>query len=207
MNLSRHIFPYLFPKYTWKRITDQKVVYLTFDDGPIPDITEWVLHLLEKYNIKATFFCIGDNVRKHPEVFRQIVAHKHRIGNHTFNHLNGWKNEKITYEENILLANEEMTKHTILPKLLFRPPYGKIKQNQGKELLKRGYEIIMWSHISKDYDKNISSEECYQNAISAIQPGSIIVFHDSIKAEKNMKYALPKTIEYLIKEGYSFGIL
>lgn len=207
MNLSRHIFPYLFPKYTWNKSNNQKLVYLTFDDGPIPNITEWVLELLKKYNIKATFFCIGDNVRKHPHIFKKIIEAKHQIGNHTFNHLNGWKNDNIKYEENILLAHKEMEKYTSLSKLLFRPPYGKIKQKQGKELLKRGYEIIMWSHISKDYDNSITPEQCYQRAISDIKSGSIIVFHDSIKAEGNLIYALPKTIEYLLSEGYSFATL
>ncbi len=207
MNLSRHIFPFLFPKYTWSKPNNQKLVYLTFDDGPIPEVTEWVLEVLKKYNIKATFFCIGDNVRKHPHVFKQIIEAKHRIGNHTFNHLNGWKNDNIRYEENILLAHKEIEQHTPLSKLLFRPPYGKIKQKQGKELLKQGYEIIMWSHISKDYDNSITPEQCYQRAISNINSGSIIVFHDSIKAEQNLVYALPKTIEYLLSKGYSFATL
>lgn len=207
MNLSRHIFPYLFPKYTWNRPNNQKLIYLTFDDGPIPEVTEWVLKVLEKYNIKATFFCIGDNIRKHPNVFKQIVKAKHQIGNHTFNHLNGWKNDNMKYEENILLTHKEIEKYTSLPKLLFRPPYGKIKQKQGKELLNRGVEIIMWSHISKDYDTSITPEECYQRAISDIKSGSIIVFHDSLKAENNLTYALPKTIEYLLDKGFSFATL
>lgn len=209
MNLSRTILPFIFPRYTWKRQTNQKTVYLTFDDGPIPNVTEWVLDILRQYNVKATFFCIADNIRKHPHIFNRIIAEGHRVGNHTFNHLNGWKNENEYYLNNILLANEEISKHLILDKqpLLYRPPYGKIKKVQANNVLNNGYEIIMWSHLTKDYDKTITPEECYKRAITSMAPGSIIVFHDSIKASQNLYYALPKVIEYLLSEGYTLDCL
>ncbi|MCC9042492.1 polysaccharide deacetylase family protein [Myroides sp. M-43] len=209
MNISKIILPFLFPKYTWKRKTNQKTVYLTFDDGPIPDVTEWVLDILKQYDVKATFFCIADNVRKHPHIFKRIINDGHQIGNHTFNHLNGWKNENEYYLNNIQLAKEEMSKHLSIDRqtLLYRPPYGKIKKSQANKVLNKGHEIIMWSHLTKDYDKTITPEECYKRAIASMAPGSIIVFHDSIKASHNLYYALPKTIELLLSQGYSLDIL
>lgn len=209
MNISRVILPLLFPKYTWRHKTNQKTVYLTFDDGPIPEVTEWVLDILKQYNAKATFFCIADNIRKHPHIFNRIINDGHQVGNHTFNHLNGWKNENEYYLNNIRLAKEEMSKHLSLDKqtLLYRPPYGKIKKSQAKEVLNKGYEIIMWSHLTKDYDKTITPEECYKRAITSMAPGSIIVFHDSIKANINLRYALPKTIEFLLSQGYTLECL
>lgn len=204
MNIAKTILPLLFPKYTWKRTTSIQEVHLTFDDGPIPDVTEWVLDILKQYNVKATFFCIADNVRKYPHIFKRIIVEGHSVGNHTYNHLNGWKNETEYYLNNVWLANEEMSKHISLgDKLLFRPPYGKIKKAQAKSILNNEYEIIMWSHLTKDYDKNITPKQCYERAINIIEPGSIIVFHDSIKASHNLYYALPKTIEYLLSRNYT----
>lgn len=209
MNISRSLLPILFPKYTWKRKTAQNLVHLTFDDGPIPDVTEWVLDILKQYNVKATFFCIADNIQKHPSIFNRIIKEGHRVGNHTFNHLNGWNNNSEHYLNNIRIAQDEISKYTTIPKnkTFFRPPYGKIKKSQANMVLSKGYEIIMWSHLSKDYDKTVTPEECYKRAIKNMAPGSIIVFHDSIKASTNLYYALPKTIEYLISKGYSLDIL
>lgn len=209
MNISKILLPLLFPKYSWKRNTSQKLVYLTFDDGPIPEVTEWVLDTLKHYEVKATFFCIADNVRKYPNIFKRIIAEGHRVANHTFNHLNGWKNDNEYYINNVLLARKEMSKYTTLEDkpLLFRPPYGKIKKRQAQTITDYGYEIVMWSHLTKDYDKKTSPEECYKRAIKDITPGSIIVFHDSIKASHNLYYALPKTIEYLLSKGYSLSDL
>lgn len=209
MNISRLLLPLLFPKYTWKRPNNQKHIYFTFDDGPIPEVTEWVLDILKQYQVKATFFCIGDNVRKHPAIFNRILQEGHQVGNHTFNHLNGWKNANEVYTNNFYLSTEEMAKHTSFENRtrLFRPPYGKIKKQQAKTVISDGYEIIMWSHLTKDYDKNTTPEQCYKRAIKNMAPGSIIVFHDSIKASHNLYYALPKTIDYLLSKGYTFSTL
>lgn len=198
---------FLFPQYTWKRSTLEKVVYLTFDDGPIPDVTEWVLDLLKQQQIKATFFCIGDNIRKYPTVFQRVLAEEHRVGNHTFNHLKGWKTSLKDYIANFQLCQQEIAKHQKLETQLFRPPYGKIKKKQGKHLIEAGYEVIMWTLITKDYDANLSPQACLNRTLKRVKPGSIIVFHDSLKAEKNMKYTLPLLIKHLKDKGYSFALL
>ncbi len=201
------LLPHIFKQYTWRKKGQDKTVYLTFDDGPIPIVTEWVLDILKHYNIKATFFCIGDNIRKHPEVFKRIIAENHQIGNHTFNHLNGWKTDLDYYITNINLCQTEMMKNTSICSNLFRPPYGKMKKNQSIEIQKLGYEIIMWSNISKDYDSKTSPEVCLKNALFNLKTGNIIVFHDSLKAENNLRYALPKLIEILLAKGYNFSKL
>ncbi|MBB1150588.1 MULTISPECIES: polysaccharide deacetylase family protein [unclassified Myroides] len=198
---------FLFPQYTWKRTTSEKVVYLTFDDGPIPGVTEWVLDLLKEQQIKATFFCIGDNIRKHPHVFQRLLAEKHQVGNHTFNHLKGWKTPLKEYIANFHQCQQEIEKHQKPLAQLFRPPYGKIKKEQGKYIVDQGYEVIMWSLITKDYEAKISPQACLNRTLKRVKPGSIIVFHDSIKAEKNMKYTLPLLIKHLKEKGYSFALL
>ncbi|MEE4000089.1 polysaccharide deacetylase family protein [Tenacibaculum sp. FZY0031] len=195
------ILKQLFAKYTWSFFTNKKEIYLTFDDGPIPEVTEFVLNQLNKFNAKATFFCIGDNVRKHPAVFSRIVNEGHSVGNHTFNHLNGWENSNTAYIENTskcesLLPNQR-TK-------LFRPPYGKIKRRQAKQLLTNGYKIIMWDVLSADFDPTITKETCLQNVLKNVENGSIIVFHDSIKASDNLYYALPKVLKEFSQRGYDF---
>ncbi len=208
----------IFSNYTWKIATNKKEIYLTFDDGPIPKITPWVLKTLEKFNAKATFFCVGDNIKKHPEVFKQIINHGHSIGNHTFNHLQGWKTNTYNYLQNIektetvinRLKTEDRKPSTINQQPtnnLFRPPYGKIKSKQAKALQSKGYKIIMWDVLSADFDQKISPEKCYQNVIKNAQNGSIVVFHDSEKAFKNLEYTLPKVLEYFTKEGYVFKAL
>ncbi|WP_395044229.1 polysaccharide deacetylase family protein [Flavobacterium sp.] len=187
----------LFSNYIWDIPNDEKKVYLTFDDGPTPEITQWTLDLLEKYNAKATFFCIGDNVKKFPEIYQKIISNKHSIGNHTFNHLNGWKTENNIYFENVALSKTEHYKLSTENCNLFRPPYGKIKPSQSKILRKLGYKIIMWDVISYDFDAKISQEHCLQNVLKNIKSGSIIVFHDSKKAFHNLEYVLPRTLEFL----------
>lgn len=201
------LLSFLFPNYTWQKSHKDKVVYLTFDDGPIPEVTTWVLDLLKQQQIRATFFCIGDNIRKHPHLFQRILAEQHQIGNHTYNHLNGWNTTFEDYIANFDLCQQEILKHIKQPALLFRPPYGKIKRKQGHYLIKRGFEIIMWSIITKDYDATLSPQQCLKQTIKQITSGSIIVFHDSLKAEKNLRYVLPLLIEHLKKEGYSFAVL
>ncbi|NNE32592.1 MAG: polysaccharide deacetylase family protein [Winogradskyella sp.] len=191
----------LFPNLVWSVNTGKKELYLTFDDGPIPEITEWVLQQLKNYNAKATFFCIGRNIEKHQQIFKSIVNNGHSVGNHTYNHLKGWKTATDLYIEDTI-----KTQKLLYPdiKMLFRPPYGKFKVSQSKQLQKLGYKIILWDVLSYDWDSSVSKKMCYNNVVDAAKPGSIIVFHDSIKANKNLTYTLPKILEYYSKRGYSF---
>ncbi|MFM1828510.1 MAG: hypothetical protein RL624_751 [Bacteroidota bacterium] len=185
----------------WSRSTKHKRIYLSFDDGPHPTITNFVLDILKENGIKATFFCIGDNVLKYPETFERIVKEQHSIGNHTHNHLNGWKTDNIQYYKNILQA----AKH--IPSKLFRPPYGKIKPTQANYLLKRGWRIIMWNSLSADFDMSIDGITCFNNVISTMKNGSIIVFHDSEKAFDRLKIALPLLIKYCKEHHYEIRAL
>lgn len=194
----------LFSNYVWDIPNNENKVYLTFDDGPTPEITQWTLILLKKYNAKATFFCIGDNIRKYPEIFQKIIADEHSIGNHTYNHLNGWKTSTDYYIENAKLYETEHCKLNTANCQLFRPPYGKIKPSQSKILRKLGYKIIMWDVISYDFDATISKEQCLENVLKNVQSGSIIVFHDSKKAFQNLEYVLPRTLEFLKDKGFVF---
>lgn len=197
----------IFNNLVWDIPNSDKKIYLTFDDGPIPKVTEWVLDLLKSEEIKATFFCIGDNIKKHPEVYKRILYEGHRTGNHTFNHLNGWKTETNLYIENFKLCETEHLKLNTEHSFLFRPPYGKIKPSQSKTIRQLGYKIIMWDVLSYDFDPTISVEKCLENVISNTEQGSIIVFHDSLKAEKNLKYALPKAIQILKNRGFVFDVI
>jgi len=192
----------LFSNYVWDIPNNENKVYLTFDDGPTPEITEWTLAQLKKYNAKATFFCIGDNIKKYPEIFQKVVAEEHSIGNHTFNHLNGWKTSTQNYIENARLYEVEHCKQNTTNCKLFRPPYGKIKPSQSKILRKFGYKIIMWEVLSEDFDNNVSPEQCLENVLKNVTSGSIIVFHDSQKAYRNLEFALPRTLEFLKEKGF-----
>ena len=191
-----------FPGFTWHIPTKEKSIFLTFDDGPIPDITENVLELLDKFNAKATFFSIGNNVLKHPGVYEMVRNGGHAIGNHTFNHMNGWKTEDTIYLENI----QQCTRQLNLETRLFRPPYGRIKKSQSRVVL-RDKQIIMWDVLSGDFSSEISPEICLKKSIQHTHPGSIVLFHDSIKASKNMLYALPRYLEYFTERGYRFEAL
>lgn len=197
----------LFPKYVWSIPNTEKKVWLTFDDGPIPGITEWVLSELQRYNMKATFFCIGDNIRKNPEIFRKLLAQGHAVGNHTFNHLQGWQTETPEYIENVRKCEVEIAKLSDKKTTLFRPPYGKIKKSQAQILRKSSYKIIMWDIVSADFDVAVTPEECLKNVLSNVESGSIIVFHDSLKAFKNLEYALPKTLAFLSEKGFKCEVL
>lgn len=190
-----------FPKGVW-RIPDpnEKVVYLTFDDGPIPEITPWVLDLLDEYDIKATFFCVGDNVRKYPDIYKMVLDRGHHVGNHTFNHIQGIKTLSHKYLKNTELASE------YIDSKLFRPPHGHMRIPQFY-ILRRKYRIILWDVVTRDYSKLRTPEQVLENVKRYTRNGSIIVFHDSLKAEKNMKYALPRSIEWLKEQGYSFRLL
>ena len=198
----------MFPNYVWDIPTHDKTLYLTFDDGPTPKITNWVLNTLDSYNAKATFFCIGKNIETHPDIFQNILNDGHAIGNHTYNHIKGWKTKVEPYlfeiEKTLEIIDAQMLNSSPSNVKLFRPPYGQITPKQGKELIKLGYKIIMWDVISFDWDKTVSEEICLNNVTSKSTTGSIVVFHDSLKASKNMQYALPKTLDYFSEKGYVF---
>ena len=197
----------LFSHYIWdvSQAEQDKTVYITFDDGPIPVVTPWVLNQLALYHAKATFFCIGDNINKNPTIFKRLLSAGHTIGNHTFNHLNGWKTSNDIYLKNTKLCDEAIRKNSSsdLKSPLFRPPYGKIKVSQSRQLRNLGYKIIMWDILSADFDASISQEKCLENVLSNVENGSIIVFHDSVKAFKNLSYALPRTLEYLKNNNFN----
>lgn len=186
-----------FPLAVWRMNQEKKQVYLTFDDGPIPEVTPWVLDLLREKNIKATFFAVGENVFRYPELFEQVVEEGHAVGNHTYHHLQGLKSDNKTYYKDIVKANN------LIGSNLFRPPHGWLKRAQYRYLAGK-YKIIMWDVISCDYNRNISKEEVLNNVLDFARPGSIITFHDSLKAERHLKWALPRAIEALQAEGYEF---
>jgi peptidoglycan-N-acetylglucosamine deacetylase len=193
----------LYPKLTWHMPPGKPSIFLTFDDGPIPIVTPFVLKILKEHYAKATFFCIGDNVDKHPGIFEQVKNDGHAIGNHTYNHLRGWKTEDDIYVENSLKAD------AILHTNLFRPPYGRIKRSQVNLLQKAKPQLqfIMWDVLSGDFDINLNPEKCLQNVLKHTRPGSIIVFHDSLKAFPRLEYVLPRAMEAWAKKGYVFESL
>ena len=193
----------LYPNLLWNNARDSRRIYVTFDDGPIPIVTPYVLNILRQYNAKTTFFCIGDNVRKHPEVFEQVKNAGHSIGNHTFNHLKGWKTDNKTYVDNFLKADE------LLDAELFRPPYGRIKKSQAKLIRKAkpNTRIIMWDVLSGDFDIELKPETCLQHVLRYTRNGSIIVFHDSLKAYDRLEYVLPRAMEEWSRRGYEFNAL
>lgn len=194
----------IWSNFTWDIPNNSNKVFLTFDDGPTPEITNWVLTELQKHNAKATFFCVGDNAKKNTEILENTVNQGHKIGNHTFSHLNGWKTSTENYADN---AQKCFMHNNIDNCQLFRPPYGKIKMSQAKVLQKMGYKIIMWDVLSADFDNNISQAKCLENVLSNIRSGSIIVFHDSQKAFKNLEYVLPRTLEFIAKKGFVCDVI
>lgn len=210
------LLKWYYPSLLWNKSRTEKVIYLTFDDGPIPNVTDFVLKTLKAFNAKATFFCIGDNIVEHPNVYANVVNDGHAIGNHTFNHLKGWKTDDETYIENTLKC-QALTQSD-----LFRPPYGRIKKSQIRSLqslvlspqsdsrLKTQdsrLNIVMWDVLSGDFDIKLSPEKCYQNVIKHAENGSIIVFHDSLKAFDRLSYALPRVLKYFADKGFTFSTL
>ena len=183
----------IFASLVW-RVANSKKVYLTFDDGPIPEATPWVLDLLKSKNIKATFFCVGENVEKYPEIYQRILSEGHSVGNHTYNHLNGWKINGNQYSENVVKASK------VIDSLLFRPPYGKLTPRLIKELKKK-YDVVMWDVLSGDFDTSLTPEDCLNNVKENAKEGSIIVFHDSIKAIDTLKFVLPEVISFFEEKG------
>jgi len=196
-----------FSKYIWRLSFKSNEVFLTFDDGPTPEITEFVLSELKKYNAKATFFCIGKNIKKQSNTFNKIVSEGHAIGNHTQNHLQGWKTNNQKYLKSVLECENIIANwpQKVNNSKLFRPPYGKIRKSQARNLLKNGYKIIMWDVLSGDFDSSISNERCLQNVLKNTRNGSIVVFHDSMKAAEKIKYALPRVLKALSDKGFSFS--
>ena len=190
---------WLYPQALWRMDSHEKAVYLTFDDGPIPGITPWVLELLDHYSIKATFFMVGDNVRKHPEEYRMVVERGHRIGNHTFNHIRGFEYTSRNYLANADKANAYL--HTDL----FRPPHGHMRWMQY-HVLKKKYRIVMWDLVTRDYSWRLTGEQVLEKVQRYVRNGSIITFHDSLKSEPRLKYALPRSIEWLLAQGYTFKV-
>ncbi len=228
---------WLIPSCTWRKEGQGKVIYLTFDDGPNPEITAWVIDELKKHQIKATFFCVGDNLKKHPETAKQLLTEGHQIGNHTMHHIKGWKHKNVDYlkdiedcdteirkiheqlngEQNRLVHNNDTSLQSIPTPILqalitstrksFRPPYGQIKPSQIKLLRAKGYEIIQWSDLSCDYDKHLNCEKSLTSLVKNAKPGSIVVFHDSEKAENQLKQILPRYLKALLADGYTFQTL
>jgi len=194
------LFRPLLGKLTWRRDSSSKVIYLTFDDGPVPEVTPLVLDLLDKFNLKATFFCVGDNVQKYPELYKEILRRGHKTGNHTFNHLKGFNVSTNEYVANVEKASEYIESD------LFRPPYGRIKRKQRK-ILELEYEIIMWDLLTFDYNHKLEKETIFRRVKRQSRNGSIVVFHDSIKAKNNMLSVLPLAIEFWNSHGYTFGVL
>ncbi len=199
----------LFPGFIWNMPRDKKTLYITFDDGPVPGVTEWVLDELKKYNAKATFFCIGNNVKKHPKIFGRLLSEGHSIGNHTYNHLRGWKTGTDPYLKNTLKAEgvfNENTAYRLQKSKLFRPPHGEISPSKSKALKKLGYKIIMWDVIALDWAAETPKKSA-ANITNNATNGSIVVFHDSLKAEQNMKYALTRTLKHFNELGFVFKTL
>ncbi len=198
---------WLFHKRVWAFSRSNNKVYLSFDDGPIPQVTPWVLEQLKKHQAKATFFCIGDNINKYPEIFNKVINEGHTVGNHTQHHVSGWNSSTTKYLKEIKLCEDIINSKKTPPfpskkVSLFRPPYGKMTSKQTSEVLKQGYSVIMWDILSKDYNQEISQENCLNNVLQNINKGSIVVFHDSLKAEKNLRYVLPKVLEHLNQKGW-----
>jgi peptidoglycan-N-acetylglucosamine deacetylase len=187
----------LMPSFTWRVPTSEKVIHLTFDDGPIPEVTPWVLDTLSQYDARATFFCVGENVGRYPTLFQRLSAEGHAVGNHTHNHLNGWQTTDFSYIRNISTCDE------LVQSPLFRPPYGRIKPSQ-RQSLGQHYQIVMWDVLSGDFDPELSEAQCLANVVRNTRRGSIVVLHDSLKAEQKLRFVLPRVLEHFTLRGYRF---
>lgn len=201
LQLAHSCFAILNRKRLWRKDAGHRKVYLTFDDGPIQEITPWVLQELAAHQAKATFFCIGQNVEQNPEIYRDIIKGGHIVGNHTHQHVDGWKTNTAEYMENVKWANK------LVDTNLFRPPYGHLTSAQEKEIVQAGFQIVMWDVLAWDWDRQESSEDCLWRVISTIRNGSIVVFHDSLKAEPKLRATLPLVLRYLRENGWEFSTL
>lgn len=182
----------------WRVATAEKKIYLTFDDGPIPGVTHRVLDILREYDARATFFCVGANIEKNPEVYQQVLAEGHSTGNHTWSHMNGWKNDNRQYYADV----EKCA--AVCESKLFRPPYGRMKPAQSRYLRKQGYKMIMWDVLSFDFDQRVTKEQCLANVLNYTREGSLVIFHDSVKAADRMLYALPAMLKHFRDKGFTF---
>ncbi len=194
---SPRIIQHLFADFLWKIDTDEKVIYLTFDDGPHPVITPWIIDLMNKYDAKGTFFLIGDAVSKNPDLYQLYKTNGHQVGNHTFRHIKGWRSRKKNYLEEIAQCSE------VVESSLFRPPFGQINLQSIREI-KKQYKIVMWDVLSWDFNTKTSAETCLSNVVNYSNEGSIVVFHENEKSMKNIMFALPKVLEHFTKLGYQF---
>jgi peptidoglycan/xylan/chitin deacetylase (PgdA/CDA1 family) len=199
MQFPKFLRPF-FGKLIWQVDTDSRLIYLTFDDGPVPEVTPKVLDILDRYGWKATFFCVGENVMKHPDLYQEILRRGHSVGNHSFNHIRGFAHPLGEYVANVRKAS------VYIDSKLFRPPHGRIRFSQINAL-KNDYQIVMWDVITYDYDRNKSPESILKIIKRYLRKGSIVVFHDSIKAEKNVLAVLPKALEYWKEQNYQYGLL
>jgi peptidoglycan/xylan/chitin deacetylase (PgdA/CDA1 family) len=191
----------LYPTVLWRKDKDKKVIYLTFDDGPTEEITHWILKTLDEFGVKATFFCIGNNAEKHPEIVDEIRQNGHSVGIHGYSHVRGLYKKQEEY------FNDIKKSESIIKSKIFRPSHGRIYPSQVKKLNELGYKVVLWDVITRDYDTNLKEEEVLKIAKKYTRNGSIVVFHDSLKAEKNMKYAFPLAVKYWIENGYTFETL
>lgn len=199
-------FTGVFDDYLWQGSSNGKKLFLTFDDGPIPHVTPWVLETLEKKEVKATFFLVGDNVVKNPSVGKEVWAAGHQIGNHTQHHLKGWRTSTDKYLADVVRAQETIKEGIGVTPTLFRPPYGRIKSSQAK-LIRPNLRIVMWSVLTGDFDRTLAPEKCLHNTLASLHPGAIVVFHDSVKAEPRLRRALPDFIQFSLDEGFTFHTL
>ena len=198
----------LFPQVLWRLPDTSNTIYLTFDDGPIPEITEFVTAQLKQYQAKATFFCVGDNLKKHPEIAHRVMEEGHLLSNHTFNHLSGWRTPLPDYLHNVELCQQQLNALSDNnEKLLFRPPYGQIRPAQAAALQKQKYQVVMWDVLTYDFDQKLLPEVCLLNSIAQTTSGSVVVFHDSLKAARNMQYVLPRFLNHFSEKGYKFKTL
>jgi len=197
---------WIYPSLTWRKSVHENTLFLTFDDGPIPKLTAEILSILRAYKVKATFFCVGDNVRKHPKIFEQLIAEGHKIGNHTFHHLKGWYTSFDRYMADTTAAEQQMANFETVPSRLFRPPHGQLTFSQIAAL-QPYYEIVMWDVLTGDYSQKISPPRCLAKSIQYSRSGSIVVFHDNYKATENVLFTLPRYIEHFLQKGWQFGLL
>jgi peptidoglycan-N-acetylglucosamine deacetylase len=190
----------VYPGALWRVRTNEKKIYLTFDDGPVPGVTPAALSVLKEFGVKATFFCVGENVQRNPDVFSQVLAEGHQVGNHTFNHADGWVTQRRKY------LREVQECAALFESRLFRPPYGRLRRSQFR-VLRRKFEIVMWDVLTYDFDRTLAPEHVLEIAIRNTRPGSIVVFHDSEKAKENMLWALPRYLEEMKGRGFEFCLL
>lgn len=200
------VFKLLFPTYVWSIRTNEPNIYLTFDDGPVPKATEFVLDELAKFNAKATFFCVGENIVKHPEIYKRIIAEGHTVANHTYNHLNARRVRHNAYLENVM-ESDKLMRGDFKSQKYFRPPYARLQWWQINKIKKWGYKIIMWDVLTGDFDKLLDKEKALKKSIKATKKGSIVLFHDNVKHFENMSFLLPKYLKHFSEEGFKFKSL